>query len=205
MDDMDDMDVAIAIGYPGTGKTFLAFHSALAKLADKDKNVDKIIILRSSVSSRDIGFQPGNTNDKMKEYEAPYIKICTDLYGRGDAYSILKQKGNIEFMPTSFLRGMTFDNCVVILDEFQNCSYQELKTVVTRFGDNCRMILIGDTGQDDLTSKRYNEESGISKFMNIMSGITKLVGITKMDIDDIVRSGFVKDFIISEEKSKEKS
>jgi phosphate starvation-inducible protein PhoH len=196
MDAFEEKDVVVIHGYPGTGKSFLSIYMALTELDVDPEKYNKVLILRSAVASRNIGFLPGNTKEKMAEYEAPYIKIVNDLYGRGDAWGVLRQKNIIEFNSTSFLRGLTFDNTIIILDEFQNMSFQELDTVVTRFGDNCKMVIIGDTGQDDLTSERYKEESGALKMIELLSRIDD-VSVIKMNEEDIVRSGFVRKYIMS--------
>ncbi|PCJ96724.1 MAG: hypothetical protein COA52_00525 [Hyphomicrobiales bacterium] len=196
MESFEDNELTVVHGYPGTGKTFIALYMALTELDISD--YDKIYIVRSSVSTREIGFQPGKTDEKMQVHEGPYPAIVAELYGRGDAYSILKQKDLIEFMSTSFARGTTFNNAIVIIDEFQNMDFNELSTMITRFGKNCKMILTGDTGQDDLTSERYNEESGARKIMDILETMDdSTVGFVEMGIEDIVRSGFVKEFIIA--------
>jgi len=196
MDLFRTKDVVVAHGFPGSGKTLLAVYLALNEL-EKNPTYKKVIILRSSVSSREMGHLPGKPNEKMAEYEAPYSAISTNLYGRGDAWQLLKQKGVVQFSSTAFLRGMTFDDCIVIMDEFQNMGFQELSTIMTRFGNNCKMIVIGDTGQDDLTSERYKEKSGAVKLLHILDKIPE-VGMVEMGVDDIVRSGFVKSFIMAQ-------
>lgn len=181
------------IGSAGTGKSFLALHQAFTAI--ETGKYDKVYILRSAVPTRNIGFLPGSKKEKMTDYEIAYSNLCTELYGRGDAYSILKQKKFIEFESTSYLRGMTFDNCIVILDEAQNCSRGELYTVITRMGENTKLLMCGDTRQDDLTSERYKEESGLDWVLgklNLLSHHHKSIEFTS---DDIVRSGFIKDFI----------
>lgn len=192
------VDVLTLHGCPGTGKTFLALHVALSAIADKDSIYKQVLIVRSSVSVRDAGFLPGNINEKMAAFEAPYIALCTELYGRGDAYAILKQRKQIEFRSTAHTRGLTFNNTIVIVDECQNMSAQELNTLITRFGQNCKMILCGDVGQDDLTSERFRETSGFSEVMDILDLIEypsyKAIEFT---VDDIVRSGFVREYIIA--------
>lgn len=196
MDSFEEKQVVMVHGYPGTGKSFLSLYMALTELDVNPDKYNKVLIIRSSVSSRNIGFMPGNSKEKMAEYEAPYIKIVNDLYGRGDAYSILKQKDIIEFTSTSFLRGQTFDNCIIIVDEFQNMSFQELHTVITRFGNNCKLVIIGDTGQDDLSSERYKEESGALTVTKVLEKMSS-VDIIQMTEHDIVRSGFLKEYIIA--------
>jgi phosphate starvation-inducible PhoH-like protein len=134
-------------GIAGTGKTFLGLYFALKAISDKDSVYKKIYIVRSTVSTRDQGFLPGSLKDKARVFEAPYVPICTKLYGRGDAYEILKGKGCVEFITTSYLRGETFDNCILLVDEVQNMSDGELHTVMTRVGEDCRIIFCGDVKQ----------------------------------------------------------
>lgn len=185
-------------GSPGTGKTFLSLYLAFYDLFEyQDNTKDKVVVIRSAQPSKDIGFLPGTEAQKMANYEAPYKNIASELFNRGDAYDILKQKNLIEFQSTSFLRGTTLDNCIVILDEAQNLTYMELKTVLTRVGDNSRIIICGDVLQDDLTSARYNQESGLQGIMRIFDRMDCMSHV-EFGIEDIVRSGFVKEFIIAE-------
>lgn len=185
-------------GIAGTGKTFLALYFAINSVLAKSE-FKKVYIVRSVVPTRDMGFLPGGTRDKMKVYEAPYYDICTKLFDRGDAYDILKQRANVEFVSTSFLRGTTFDNCVVVVDEVQNMSDQELHTVMTRIGEGCKIIFCGDVKQDDLTSERKKEMSGLANFMKIIRNMREFsfVEFTK---EDIVRSKLVKSYIIERDK-----
>ena len=185
-------------GSPGTGKTFLSLYLALYDLFEyKENTYEKIVIIRSAQPSKDIGFLPGKESEKMSNYQAPYKSITTELFGRGDAYEILKTKGLIEFQSTSFLRGTTIDNAIIILDEAQNLNYMEIKTVLTRVGENSRMIICGDVLQDDLTSSRYNQESGLVQAMEVFRNVPSMAKI-EFTIEDIVRSGFVKEFIVAE-------
>ena len=184
-------------GVPGSGKTFISLYLALDELLNQESDLKKVVIIRSAQSSKNIGFLPGTAKQKMEVYETPYSAICTKLCNRGDAYELLKNKGIIEFESTSFLRGTTIDDAIIIIDEAQNLSYQELKTVLTRVGDNSKIIICGDVNQDDLTSARYNEESGLRSIMRIMDRITSVAKV-EFEIPDIVRSGFVKEFIIAE-------
>jgi len=186
-------------GIAGTGKTFLALYFALKETLKTNTPYKKVFIVRSIVPTRDIGFLPGSQKDKMKVYEGPYYDICTKLLGRGDAYEILKQRNNIEFISTSFLRGSTFDDCIIVVDEMQNMSDQELHTVMTRVGENCRIIFSGDVKQDDLTSERKKELSGLKTFMRIISNM-KQFDFVEFLADDIVRSGLVKAYIIERDK-----
>jgi phosphate starvation-inducible protein PhoH and related proteins len=177
-------------GYAGTGKTFIATYFALTF-------APKVYIVRSAVPTRDMGFMPGNAKEKASLYEGPYVDACTKLFGRGDAYGLLTTKGTIEFVTTSYLRGLTLDNCVVIVDEMQNMNFHELDTIITRCGINCRLIFLGDVTQTDLT--KNEEKAGLKKFMKI---IEKLDGFDIIDfgVDDIVRSDKVKQYIIAKDK-----
>jgi phosphate starvation-inducible PhoH-like protein len=184
-------------GYAGTGKTFLSLYLALSDVLSQGSYYKKVVIIRSAVPSRDMGFLPGNFKEKMKQYEEPYVQICTELFGRGDAYGILTGKGVIEFTTTSYLRGLTFNDAIVIVDECQNNNFGELNTVITRLGDNSRIIIAGDYRQNDL-NKKY-DESGLPSFMKIIHSM-KSFGDIDFQIDDIVRGGTVKEYIIAKER-----
>lgn len=186
-------------GIAGTGKTFLALYFALSEMQARNNDHKKVFIIRSTVSSRNQGFMPGTQKQKEAVYEEPYSPICTILYGRGDAYQVLKQKGMIEFRSTSFLRGVTFDDCIIVVDEMQNMSDGELHTIMTRVGQNCKIIFAGDIKQDDLTSKRFNEESGLADFMRIIGSMEQF-DFVEFFADDIVRSDLVKSYIIARDK-----
>jgi len=183
-------------GLPGTGKSFLSLYLSLNEI-EKFKEHHSIMIIRSVVPSRDMGFLPGSIKEKSKVYEAPYAGICAELYGRADAYEILKQKGVISFETSSFLRGITIDNTIVIVDECQNMTYHELCTIVTRMGKNSKVIFCGDYRQTDL--KYDDERSGIFHFMKIIASMKRYFSSVEMMVDDIVRSGLVKEFIIRKE------
>lgn len=184
-------------GCAGTGKTFVSMYLALKEIERAQTKRNKLVIIRSAQSSKDIGFLPGTEKQKLAVYEAAYSAICAELYNRGDAYEILKQKGLIEFHSTSFLRGTTINNAIILVDEAQNSKYSELRTILTRTGDHSRVIISGDTKQDDLTSERYKEESGLHALMRVFSEMPSMKTV-EFTIDDIVRSGFVRDFLIAE-------
>lgn len=184
-------------GCAGTGKTFISMYLALKEIEAGRTRRHKLVIIRTAQASKDIGFLPGTEKQKLEVYEAAYKAICSELYNRDDAYEILKQKGIIEFHGTSFLRGTTIDDAIILIDECQNQRYVELRTVLTRTGDKSRVILCGDTKQDDLTSERYKESSGLSNMMKVFSRMNDMTAV-QFEIDDIVRSGFVRDFIIAE-------
>lgn len=181
-------------GVAGSGKTYVALY--LAMMAIKAGDHEKVVIIRSAVPTRDMGFLPGNDKDKAQVYEAPYSEILADLFERGDAYSILKSKGEVEFKTTSFIRGITIRDSVVIVDEIQNMSFQELDSIITRIGPNCRVILCGDYNQADLPG------TGVIKFMKIISHMDSFDFI-EFNTEDIVRSGLVKEYILAKVKHNE--
>lgn len=185
-------------GTAGTGKTFLALFFALTEMLTIG-SVDKVYIVRSTVSSRDPGALPGTNKDKIAPYEAPYIGLCAQLMGRDDAYAMLKQAGKLEFVSTGFIRGTEWNNAVIIVDECQNMSPMELHTVFTRVGVNSRFIFAGDSNQDDLTSKRFNEVSGFPEFVKILDSMEEF-GDVEFNRDDIVRSGLLRSYIIAREE-----
>lgn len=189
-------------GLPGTGKTFIAMYLAFKEL--EDEYVDKVHIIRSAVPTRDMGFMPGKLQEKAEVYEYPYTTIAAELYGRGDAYQYLKNKNKVSFSTTSFIRGITLDNCIIIIDESQNMSYHELSSIITRMGSNARIIICGDVRQDDLTSPRFKEVSGLGEIMKILQTMNKISAI-EFDVEDIVRSDFVKDFIVAKDNYERKT
>jgi phosphate starvation-inducible protein PhoH len=181
-------------GCAGTGKTYISLYLALKEVLNPNSPYRKVYVVRSSVPSRDMGFMPGKLQDKMAVYEAPYISMLNDLFGRGDAYQVAVQKGCFEMLSTSFLRGITFENCIVIADEIQNCSFQELDTLITRIGNNTKVIMCGDIAQTDLVKSKY-DTSGFPQFMKIIEQMQEFDFI-EFKADDIVRSGLVKSYIM---------
>ena len=185
-------------GSAGTGKTFLAMSLALKELIKNSNSYyKKLIIIRSAVPSRDLGFVPGTLEEKSKIYQDPYMNIANELIGRGDAWHFLVNKEIIEFQTTSFLRGLTFTDCIIIFDEFQSATFHEIDTVLTRIGENCRFILCGDFNQNDLSIKK--EKSGFQDAMKILEKLDDVAEI-RFTISDVVRSGFVKEYLIEKEK-----
>ena len=185
-----------AIGSAGSGKTYIALYLALQDVLEAEE-YDKVIIIRSAVQARDQGFLPGTLKEKEAYYEAPYIEIATDLFQRGDAYGILKHKGQIDFMTTSNIRGLTWNNAIVIFDECQNANFEELRTVITRLGNNSRIIFCGDTKQNDLIKSKY-DVSGLGKFVDVLENMRSF-NIVHFTMTDCVRSGLVKEFLTAEE------
>lgn len=186
-------------GIAGTGKTFLGLHFALSEVTSSHSQYRKVYIVRSVVPTRDMGFLPGNKTEKTKVFEGPYYDIASKIFGRGDAYDILKQKQLVEFMSTSYIRGITIDDAIIVVDEMQNMNAMELHSIMTRVGVNCRIIFCGDLKQDDLTSERKKETSGLGDFMRIIAKM-KEFEFVEFFVDDIVRSDLVKSYIIERDK-----
>ena len=185
-------------GVAGTGKTFIALYKAIEEVLDKSNPFNKIIVVRSAVQSREIGHLPGDVNEKMEIFQQPYRQICETLFGRKDAWDRLEEQHHIEFISTSFIRGMSFDNAIIIVDEMQNLTFEEIDTVMTRVGHMSKIIWCGDYRQTDLNKKK-NDMSGILKFFDIamhMKAFTKV----EFTPDDIVRSSLVKDYILAKLK-----
>ena len=182
-------------GVAGTGKTFCALYKALEEVMDKSNPFRRIIVVRSAVQSREVGHLPGDVHEKMEIYQQPYRQICETLFDRKDAWDRLEEQGFIEFISTSFIRGMSFDDAIIIVDEMQNLTFEEIDTVMTRVGYRSKILWCGDYRQTDLNKKK-NDMSGILKFFDIayhMSAFTKI----EFTPDEIVRSSLVKECFLS--------
>lgn len=191
-------DYFIALhGVAGTGKTFCALYKAIEEVLDKSNPFQRIIVVRSAVQSRDIGHLPGDVNEKMDIYQQPYRQICETLFGRKDAWDRLEEQHYIQFISTSFIRGMSFDDAIIIVDEMQNMNFEEIDTVITRVGYRSKIIWCGDYRQTDL--RKSNDKSGILKFFDIAQHMDAFTRI-EFTADDIVRSSLVKDYIIAKIK-----
>jgi phosphate starvation-inducible protein PhoH and related proteins len=186
----------VCAGSAGTGKTFCLLYLMLQDLVYNNE-YEKIIIIRSAVPTRNIGFLPGTEGEKMEAYEIPYKNICNDLFGRADAYEILKKKDLIEFQSTSYIRGTTFDNMLILVDEFENCNFHESDSIITRCGKNTRIFFSGDFKQTDLDGKK--EISGYKDFMKIISNMESFAAV-EFTIEDCVRSGLVREYLIEKDK-----
>lgn len=182
-------------GVAGTGKTFISLYLAFDGLARGEYR--QVVLIRSAVSTRDIGFLPGTAKEKAEVYEEVYKDICTNLFQRGDAYETSKKKGLVHFMTTSFIRGVTLRDATIIVDECQNMSFHELDSIITRIGENCRVIFCGDFKQTDFNAKS-REKSGLPDFLKILKAMDEFDTID-FTVDDIVRSGFVKKYITTKE------
>ena len=190
----------VAYGTAGTGKTFISLYNALADVLDETTPYERIYLVRSLVSTREIGFLPGDHEDKADIYQIPYknmVKYMFQMPTDADfemLYGNLKAQETIKFWSTSFIRGTTLDNAIVIVDEFQNLNFHELDSIITRIGENSRIIFCGDACQSDLV--KTNDRNGIHDFLNILRKMPSF-DIIEYGIDDIVRSGLVKEYIIS--------
>ena len=190
----------IAYGCAGTGKTFITLYNAMKDVLGDNNLYEKIYLVRSLVSTREIGFLPGDHEDKADIYQIPYknmVKYMFQMPSDADfemLYGNLKAQDTIKFWSTSFLRGTTLDNSIVIVDEFQNLNFHELDSIITRVGENTRIIFCGDATQSDLV--KTNDRNGIVDFMSILRKMNSF-DIIEFGIDDIVRSGIVKEYLIA--------
>lgn len=180
-------------GLPGTGKSYLAMYLALSDVVEAHTH-SHVKIIRSVVPGRDIGFLPGTEEEKIAVFARPYENIVNELFGKSHAWKTLKAREQVSFESTSFLRGDTFRDAIVVVDEIQNMTWAELYTVMTRLGDNCRIVFCGDFRQTDLNKKQ--DRQGLFDFMGVLKSMNQFSHI-EMGIDDIVRSGIVKQFIIA--------
>ena len=190
----------IAYGAAGTGKTFITLFNALNDVLDTSTPYEKIYIVRSLVSTREIGFLPGDHEDKSFLYQIPYknmVKYMFELPSAADfemLYGNLKAQETISFWSTSFIRGTTFDRAIIIVDEFQNLNFHELDSIMTRVGENTKIMFCGDATQSDLI--KQNERNGIVDFMRVLR-LMQSVDIIEFGVEDIVRSGLVKEYLIA--------
>lgn len=182
----------VLLGYPGTGKTFMALNRALNEINDPSSPYRRVVIVRSAVPTRDVGFLPGTLAEKSAVYELPYQSICNELFGRSDAYEIMKKHRTIEFLTTSFIRGITLDRTIVIVDEFQNMTSHEADSIITRVGDYSKIIFCGDILQRDLSRA---SERNVETFLKVLTTMEDVFDFNYFDEDDIVRSGIVADYI----------
>ena len=187
-------------GCAGTGKTFVALYLALREVLKEDTPYEKVYIVRSLVSTREIGFLPGDHEDKADIYQIPYKNMVRYMYEMTDdnsfemLYGNLKAQETISFWSTSFIRGTTLDRAIVIVDECQNLNFHELDSIVTRVGEDTKILFCGDASQTDLV--KTNERNGIHNFMNILS-IMNEFGMIEFGIQDIVRSGLIRSYLLS--------
>jgi len=192
----EDGDNLVLAGSAGTGKTFLAMYMALEEMLDPDSFFRRIVIIRSVVPTREIGFLPGDEKAKKESYTVPYKTICEELFNDKGAWGKLCTARQVDFESTSFIRGSTFNDSIIIVDEMQNLTFHELDSVITRVGQNSKIIFCGDYKQSDF--KWDDEKEGIFRFLNIIEQM-KDFSIINFSWDDIVRSGMVRDYIMTKE------
>jgi predicted ribonuclease YlaK len=188
----------VMAGSAGVGKSFLAMYFALRDVLNPSTPYEKLVIVRSTVPTRNQGFLPGSAAEKQAIYELPYKAIAKELINHpsiGDAYEKLKSQKSLEFISTSFVRGITIDNAIIVVDEFSNLNFHENDSLITRVGNNCKIIFCGDTKQSDLHGDKHEH----IKFLEILNEM-KMFRIIRFGVDDIVRSGIVKNYLITKEK-----
>jgi phosphate starvation-inducible PhoH-like protein len=187
-------------GAAGTGKTFVALYLALQEVLKENSNYEKVYVVRSLVATREIGFLPGDHEDKSSLYQIPYKNMVKYMFEMPDdasfemLYGNLKNQGTVSFWSTSFIRGTTLDKSIIIVDECQNLNFHELDSIITRVGEDTKIIFCGDVNQTDL--QRTNEKNGVLNFMSILQTMEEF-GMVEFGIDDIVRSGLIRSYLIS--------
>ena len=190
----------VAYGVAGTGKTFITLYNALKDVLDETTPYERVYIVRSLVSTREIGFLPGDHEDKADIYQIPYkhmVKYMFQMPSDADfemLYGNLKQQDTIKFWSTSFIRGTTIDQAIVLIDESQNLNFHELDSIITRVGENSKICFCGDASQTDL--QKTNEKNGIVDFLKIVRTMPSF-DIIEFGIEDIVRSGLVKEYLVA--------
>ena len=189
-----------AYGAAGTGKTFIGLYLALQDILDENSPYEKLYIVRSLVATREIGFLPGTHEDKASLYQIPYKNMVKHMFEMPDdnsfemLYENLKHQETVSFWSTSFLRGTTLDNAIIIVDECQNLNFHELDSIMTRIGQDSKIIFCGDVNQSDL--QKTNERNGILDFQRILENMEEF-SMVEFGVNDIVRSGLVKSYLIS--------
>ena len=190
-------------GSAGTGKTFVSLYLALNDIFDLKKPQERVILVRSLIPTREIGFLPGDEEDKAALYQVPYQNMVQFMFEMPNEqafnglYDKLKGQSSLFFLSTSFLRGLTFDNSIIIVDECQNLNFHELDTIITRVGQDSKIIFCGDYDQSDL--QKTNEKNGLHDFLRILEEMDEF-NCTEFTIGDIVRSGFVRNYLINKTK-----
>jgi len=190
----------VAYGAAGTGKTFITLYNALRDVLNEKTPYEKIYLVRSLVATREIGFLPGDHEDKSSLYQIPYKNMVKYMFEMPDdsafemLYGNLKTQGTISFWSTSFIRGTTLDNAIIIVDEFQNLNFHELDSIITRVGENSKIMFCGDATQSDLV--KTNERNGIVDFMRILR-VMPSMSMIEFGVEDIVRSGLCKEYLVA--------
>ena len=190
-------------GAAGTGKTFISLYLAMQNVLDLKSPYERVVVVRSLIPTREIGFLPGDEEDKAALYQVPYQNMVKFMFEQPNEqsfinlYDRLKGQGSLYFLSTSFLRGFTFDNAIIIVDECQNMNFHELDTITTRVGQDSRIVFCGDFDQSDL--QKMNERNGLHDFLRILEEMDEF-NCVEFTIGDIVRSGFVRSYLINKIK-----
>ena len=190
-------------GCAGTGKTFVSLYLAMQDVLNLQTKYKKVVLVRSLIPTREIGFLPGDEEDKAALYQVPYQNMVQFMFEQPNEqafkmlYDRLKSQGSLYFLSTSFLRGLTFDNTIIIVDECQNLNFHELDTITTRVGQDSKIVFCGDFFQTDLL--KTGDKNGLHDFLRILEEM-KDFNCTEFNIGDIVRSGFVRDYLIQKTK-----
>jgi phosphate starvation-inducible PhoH-like protein len=185
-------------GSPGVGKSFLSLYKSFEEVLDKTNSFKQVVVVRSAVQVRDQGHLPGDLDEKMSMYEQPYKEICQTLFGRPDAWDRLKEQGHARFISTSFIRGISIDVAIIVVDECQSMTWHELSSVISRTGHRSKIIFVGDLKQNDLL-KSKNDVSGLKQFLEVLNSMKEFQCV-EFTPDDIVRSSLVKSFIVACDK-----
>lgn len=185
-------------GSAGTGKTFLGMYLGLRDVLDESTPYRKLIVIRSAVPTRDIGFLPGDQNEKMEIYEQPYIDICDNLFKYTNCYKNLKANNYVEFMSSSYLRGLTFDNAIILVDECQSMTGHELNSIMTRVGEDSKIVFCGDMVQTDLNKSKH-DRSGLEDFSKVIERMGEF-SVVRFTVEDIIRSPLIRNYLIQKEK-----
>lgn len=184
------------LGTAGTGKTFIALYLALEEVMDKSSPFEKVQIIRSVVPTREVGYLPGTLEDKLDAFTGPYRAATYELFNDPKAYDKLVHNNYVDFTSTSYIRGATYNSCIILVDECQNLNFHELDSVITRIGHATKIIFCGDYHQSDF--KQEKEKEGINKFISIIENM-KSFSVINFGWEDIVRSDFVRDYIMTKE------
>lgn len=184
-------------GSAGTGKTFCSMLKGIQEVMDKTNSFKKIVVVRSCVQTRDVGYLPGSIDEKQEIYELPYQEICATLFDRPDSWSRLKEQGYARFISTTAIRGISIDDAIVIVDECQSMTFHELDTIMTRVGYRSKIIFSGDWKQNDLVKSKH-DTSGLLEFLNIIRKMEEYSEVL-FTVDDIVRSSLVRNYIVAKE------
>ena len=185
-------------GSPGVGKTFLALYKAIEEVLDKTNSFKQVVIVRSIVQLRDVGYLPGSLEEKQEIYELPYKEISSTLFGRADAWDRLKEQGHVRFISTTAIRGISIDDAIIIVDENQNLNWSEVNTIITRVGHRSKIIFCGDFKQTDLIKNKH-DQTAFHQFREVAKNMPSFQEIY-FTSDDIVRSSLVKNWIVACEK-----